>query len=277
MRLALAQTAPTLGDPDKNLAVAEREIDAAVAQGADLVVFPELAVHGYALGSVGGDLSVPVSDERLAALSTRGADVVIGFHEDGGTRSYNSAAYLSGGAVTHNHRKLFLPNYLTWEERKHVAPGQTMRAYDNRFGRTATLICNDAWQSVLPWLAVQDGAEVLVVPTNSAAGLNPSLIDPIAYWDELLRFIARMQQCWVVFVNRVGEECGARFWGGSRVIDPTGQVVAAAPSYESALVLAEIDVLESRRTRRAVPLVREARLSLIGREVERLIAQGGDD
>lgn len=81
-----------------------------------------------------------------------------------------------------------------------------------------------------------------------------------------------MQQCWVVFVNRVGEECGARFWGGSRVIDPTGQVVAAAPSYESALVLAEIDVLESRRTRRAVPLVREARLSLIGREVERLIA-----
>lgn len=88
-----------------------------------------------------------------------------GFHEDSRVRAYNAASYLSAGTTVHVHRKLYLPNYLVWEERKHASPGQTMRAFDTGFGRVATLICNDAWQPVLPWLAAQDGAELLLVPT----------------------------------------------------------------------------------------------------------------
>jgi len=71
-----------------------------------------------------------------------------------------------------------------------------MRAFDTGFGRVATLICNDAWQPVLPWLAAQDGAELLLVPTNSASGFGPDSLNTIDYWGELLRFTARMQQCW---------------------------------------------------------------------------------
>lgn len=61
--------------------------------------------------------------------------MLIGFHEDGGLRTYNAAVYLSAGKPVQVHRKLYLPNYSVWEERKHASPGQSMRAFDTRFGR----------------------------------------------------------------------------------------------------------------------------------------------
>src|SRR5262249_25160602 len=159
-----------LGDVSGNLAHVRDSTRRAAAEGADLVVFPELTLHGYALGQAGGDRSLRADDPRLASLAESGADVLVGFHEDGGGRRYNSAGYLPADGEGHVHRKLYLPNYLAWEERKHASPGQSLRAFNTRIGRMATLICNDAWQPVLPWLAAQDGAEVLLVPASSAAG-----------------------------------------------------------------------------------------------------------
>ncbi|KOT62366.1 MULTISPECIES: nitrilase-related carbon-nitrogen hydrolase [Streptomyces] len=280
MRVALAQTDCALGEVDANVATAREEAEKAAEQGADLVVFPELSLHGYHLGVLPRDVSVEAQDPRLRDLSTLGPDVLVGFHEHTVLRAYNTAAYYTDGALLHAHRKLYLPNYLSWEERKHVSPGQSLRAYSltksPSGGRGATLVCNDAWQPVLPWLAVQDGAEVLFVPTNSAASLDPEAMDTGSYWDTLLSYTARMLQCWIVFVNRVGNEHGATFWGGSRVVDPRGTVVAQAPKWEPALVTVDIDPSEARRQRRAVPLVAEARLGLIDREVRRLIDEGGD-
>lgn len=279
MRVALAQTDCVLGEVDENLEVARDQVRQAGAQGADLVVFPELSLHGYHLGALKRDTSVDVQDPRLLALAAPdGPDVLVGLHEHTSLRAYNTSAYYAAGRLHHAHRKLYLPNYLAWEERKHVSPGQHLRAYDlpGGYGRAATLVCNDAWQPVLPWLAVQDGAEVIVVPTNSAASLDPEAMDTGLYWDTLLSYTARMLQCWVVFVNRVGSEHGATFWGGSRVVDPRGTVVAQAPKWEAGLVTVDIDVHEARRQRRAVPLVAEARLGLVDREVRRLIDEGGD-
>ncbi|MFG2651589.1 nitrilase-related carbon-nitrogen hydrolase [Streptomyces sp. NPDC048436] len=278
MRVALAQTDCVLGEVDENLAVARDQIGQAAAQGADLVVFPELSLHGYHLGGLRRDTSLDATDLRLLELSTLGADVVVGLHEHTSLRAYNTSAYYAKGQLLHAHRKLYLPNYLAWEERKHVSPGQHLRAYDlpGGHGRAATLVCNDAWQPVLPWLAVQDGAEVIIIPTNSAASLDPEAMDTGLYWETLLSYTARMLQCWVVFVNRVGNENGASFWGGSRVVDPRGTVVAQAPKWEPGLVTVDIDVHEARRQRRAVPLVAEARLGLVDREVRRLIDEGGD-
>ena len=276
VRIALAQMDCALGEVDTNLEHARARIGEAAEQGADLVVFPELTLHGYALGQVEGDRSIEAGDPRLASLTDSGPDVLVGFHEDGGVRRYNSAAYLAADGVRHLHRKLYLPNYLAWEERKHASPGQFVRAFDTHMGRAATLICNDAWQAALPWLAAQDGAEFLLVPANSALGLQPESLDVIDYWSELLRSIARMQQCWVVFCNRVGTEAGARYWGGSRVLDPSGVVVAEAGLWEPELLLADIDVTAARRRRHELPLLAEARLGLIAREVARLIDEGGD-
>ena len=276
MRVALAQVDCALGDVEANLATAHQVVVEAAARQADVVVFPELSLHGYALGALPEDRSISATDPRIAELSAHGPDVLVGFHEDGGLRRYNAAGYLAGGTLRHTHRKLYLPTYLAWEERKHASPGHSLRAFDTRHGRAAVLVCNDAWQPVLPWLAAQDGAEVLYVPANSAAGLASDAVDTQAYWEDLLRHIARLQQCWVVFVNRVGTEEGATFWGGSRVLDPRGEVVGQAPAGREALTVVDITVAEARRRRRELPLLAEARLGLVSREVTRLMHEGVD-
>ncbi|HEY3775032.1 MAG TPA: nitrilase-related carbon-nitrogen hydrolase [Solirubrobacteraceae bacterium] len=276
MRVALAQIDSALGEVDRNLDQIREMVDQANREGADLTVFPELAVHGYSLGQVRDCEQLRARDERLLALSSGRSDVVVGFHEDGGVRAYNSAAYLSHSQLVHVHRKLYLSNYLVWEERKHSSPGQSMQAFETEHARAAILICNDAWQPAVPWLAAQDGAELLVVPANSASNLGADQLDNRVYWERLLESIGRMQQAWVVFVNRVGTEAGGEFWGGSRIVDPRGEVIVQAPYGEPSLTCVDIDVPAARRCRRALPLIAEARLGLIQRETTRLIEEGGD-
>src|SRR3954471_23583821 len=230
LRLALAQTDSTLGAVGGTPRRVRETL--AAAPDADLVVFPELTLTGYQLAGVGEDVSPPAPDPEIAGLAADGPACVVGFAEAGALHTYNTAAYLDGGAVRHLHRKLFLPTYDIWEERKHFTPGAEMRAFDTRFGRMAILVCGDAWQPALAAVAVQDGARVLLVPAASAARL-PDIEET---WRDITRFYARTLQCWVVCVSRGGEEPGLRFWGGSHVYAPGGALAAQAPRDEPALL-----------------------------------------
>jgi len=274
VRVALAQIDSVLGDVAENTRRACEAVGQARSENADLVVFPELTLSGYAIGHTDEDVALAAPGAEIAGLAQQahGMGCVIGFAEAGLMHTYNSAAYLEDGAVRHVHRKLYLPTYGVWEERKHFTPGSAMRAFDTRLGRMAILVCSDAWQPALAVLAVQDGARVLIVPTNSTG--QRSNIE--GEWRDINRFYARMLESYVIFVNRVGEEAGLHFWGGSHVYDPWGELVAEAPLDEPTLVTAEIDLANVRRRRRQMPLVKEARLSLLSRELDRLAAEGGD-
>ncbi len=281
MRITLAQLAPRLGDVDANVERAEQVVTEAVADGSDLVVFPELFLSGYLVGDVVEDVSLALDDERLAHLARRThGGVLISFPEAQahGLHTYNSAAYFEDGRLVHVHRKLYLPNYSIFEERKHFLPGQTSRAYPVLGGRlrAATLICNDAWQPQLAFLSTQDGALVLLVPTASAQSMFPERYESRDYWRGITQFFGRMYQLYVVFVNRVGSEGQLTFWGGSHVVDPWGEVVAECQENVEHVQTVEIDIAQVRRRRRDIPLVREARLGLIRREVDRLLDEGGD-
>ncbi|MGB3681185.1 MAG: nitrilase-related carbon-nitrogen hydrolase [Rubrobacteraceae bacterium] len=279
MRVALAQIDSILGDVDANLRRSAEAIEKARAEGADLVVFPELSLTGYSLGQIDDDVSMGVLDGRITSLAekTDNISVLIGFHEDsGGFRTYNSAAYFEDGSLLHLHRKLYLPTYGIFEERKFFSPGQRMKAFGAKFGNLATLICNDAWQPALGFIAVQDGARVLLVPTNSADSRFPGDLDTTEYWHDITRFYARMYECYVVFVNRVGTEGDLHFWGNSHVVDPLGKVMVEAALYKEDLVTADLDLKSVMQRRRKVPLLREARLGLLDRELHRLVEEGGD-
>lgn len=274
VRVTLAQIDCALGDVAENLRRVREAMQGAAAEAADLVVFPELTLTGYSLGHVREDISRSVDDEEIVELAadSSGIGCVVGFAEAGRVHTYNSAAYLEAGTVHHVHRKLFLPTYDIWEERKHFTPGDAMRAFDTGYGSMAVLLCSDAWQPALAVLAVQDGARVLIVPANST-GRRTNIETE---WRDINRFYARMLECYVVFVNRVGQEGALEFWGGSHVYDPWGELVAEAPLDEPALVTVELDLANVRRRRHEMPLVKEARLALLGRELERLAAEGGD-
>jgi len=279
MRIALAQVDCTLGNIDANVERATSAIATARAGGADLVVFPELSLCGYSVGQVEHDLAMPADDARIISLAQDAGemDALVGFSEGGsGLHTYNSAAYLGSGELVHVHRKLYLPTYDIFEERKHFSPGQQMRAFATRHARTAILTCNDAWQPQLAFVAVQDGARLLLMPTSSAQSLFPERYDSPTYWHDITRFYARMFQVFVIFVNRVGAEGKLQFWGGSHVVDPWGNLVAEAPLDQETLICADIDMATVRRRRREVPLVKEARLGMVLREMNRLVDEGGD-
>ena len=279
VRIALAQVDCALGDVRENASRAHAAIAEARASGAQLIVFPELGLTGYSLDAVQDDVALRVDDPTIAALGEAAGEmgVVVGFVEAGRVHAYNSCVYLEDGAAVHVQRKAYLPTYGRFEEHKHFSPGHSLRAFDTALGRFAVLICNDAWQAPLAFLAVHDGARMLLVPASSSlsldAGTDPAEVE--TDWRTLLRFHARFLQTFVVFVNRVGDERGVRFWGGSQVLDPWGHVVGEAPRHEPALVLADVDLADVRRARREMPLVKEARLGLLSREFARLADSGG--
>lgn len=283
MRITLAQIDAQLGDIEANLARAAEVVGDAAAVGSDLVVFPELSLSGYSVGDeLPTDCGIRADDPRLRAVA-KGADgggVILGFIETdaAGLRHYNSSAYYEAGELVHVHRKLYLPTYSIFEERKFFSPGQTMRAFPvgDSGRRVAILTCNDAWQSQLAFLATQDGAQVLIVPAASSQSRFPDRYDSETYWRDITTFYARMFQLYVVFVNRVGVEGQLRFWGGSHITDPWGSVTAQAALGEEHVLTADMDLGEVARRRRSIPLVKEARLGLIEREVARLLREGGD-
>src|SRR5665811_2602085 len=210
MRISLAQVDSRLGDLDGNFEAAGEAVARAVSDSADVVVFPELFVSGC---PIDGDLELTIGhdDPRLEKLSMAAGDagLVIGFAESEphGSRIFNSVGYYERGRLVHLHRKLYLVSYGPFDERNQFSPGQTLRSFPVHGGhRAAVLCCNDAWQPQLGFLAAQDVAQVLLVPSASAQSLFPDRYDNHEYWQAITRFYARMFQLFVVFVNRVGEQ-----------------------------------------------------------------------
>lgn len=267
LRVALVQTDPVLGEVETNLARLREQLREVA--GSDMAVAPELALHGYHLETLADIDSMAVDDPRLRTLGDQGPVVIAGFVERGRHDQYNSAAVVDAGH-SQVQRKLFLPTYRSWEERKHFRPGTRLRRFELRAARVGVLICNDLWQPPIPWLAVHGGAEVLVVIANSVQ--SEAAVPVQTAWDILLKHTAVTLQSYVVFVNRVGIENGTRFWGTSRVLGPDGEeLTRLADEPDTAEVTLDLQAL--RALRRRWPLLREARLDLVAREVAALLAE----
>jgi predicted amidohydrolase len=268
MRIALAQLDARLGDLEANRTSAGAAAAEAAAEGADLLVLPELYLSGYALAATERETAMAV-DEAAGAVGDLSA--LVCFHERDGDERYNSAVYVEDGAAVHVQRKVYLPDYAPFDEHALFTAGDAVRAFDTALGRMAVLICNDAWQPFLPSFAAQAGAEMLLVPAASSTAVP----EAEAYWRELTGFYARMLECYVVFVNRVGRDAGFTFWGGSHVVDPLGEVVAEAPRLEESLLVVDVDLERVSARRRELPLLGELRPELLRAELERVTEGAG--
>jgi len=286
--LALAQIAPVLGDLAQNVALHEQKIIEGRAASADLLIFPELSLTGYQLQDLAPEIAMRRSDPRLLALAKRtvsGPSAVVSFVESTDDhRLFAAAALLEGGEVRHVARKCYLPTYGLFDERRFLAAGDAIRATRASIGGPSVTgdvgigigVCEDFWHPTLPSILAQDGAELLInVAAGPARGASVDADEGLgsaASWGTLLRATAALTTSYVAFTNRVGVDESLIFWGGSRVIGPDGVVLAEAPLFEEALLLAEIDLDEVGRARNALPLLRDERLELTRREFDRIIA-----
>ena len=276
--VTIAQIEPTLGNVAHNLELHRREIDAAIAARADVVVFPELSLTGYFLKDQTAEVALPLDSgplEELAALSRR-ISIVVGFVErarDG--RLYNSLAFFEDGELLDVHRKVHLVTYGMFEESRDFAQGERFRAFESKHGRIGLLICEDMWHVGSSWLHFLSGVDtILVASASPGRGVTESepVLRSIRVWNTLQDALAILFQTWIVYVNRVGSEDGIVFAGGSRVVDPFGRETAALPALDPGRLEARIrgDVL--RRARVATPLRRDEKPWIVARELARLQA-----
>lgn len=281
LNLALAQIVTKLGDVRANLDKHLELIGEAKKQEADLLVFPELSLTGYVLQDLVASVAHrPMDDDPIfkhLLKASHDLDLMVGFvDEDSRHRFYIASAYLSGGQVLHVHHKVYLPTYGLFDEGRFFAWGDSVRSFDTRFGRVGMLICEDFWHASPPYLLWLDGADIMLFSSASPGrGLNDKEKLESARWVERVsKAYASMFTSFVAHCNRVGFEDGLLFWGGATVNDPNGEQIAQGPYFEEALIVAELDLNQLRRTRARLPLLRDERTTLVQNELTRILSRG---
>jgi len=279
LNLALAQTTAVLGGVSQNLEAHLALVKNARAAGADLLIFPELSLTGYVLQDLvptvahRPNANDPVFKPLLEA--SKEIDLLVGFvEEDIRSRFFISAAYLSRGETVHVHRKVYLPTYGLFDEGRFFAWGDTVSAFDTRFGRAGVLICEDFWHSSPPYLLWLDGADLFFFSSSSPGrGLTSEDALGSSIWvDRVLQAYSALFTSFVAHTNRVGYEDGLNFWGGAAVYDPNGIEIGHGPYHEEALTLVEMDLNQLHRTRARLPLLRDERTGLTLREMQRILS-----
>ncbi|MGH7610078.1 MAG: nitrilase-related carbon-nitrogen hydrolase [Candidatus Dormibacteria bacterium] len=278
LRVSLVQQAPVLGDLAANLKRVCAQIRAERAEGAQLVVFPELALSGYFLKDLTPETALTLEGPELRELvAATGADAALvgTVLESPRFTFHNAALLISDGEVRHIHRKVYLPTYGIFDEQRHLAPGDSFQVVELALAgrarwRVGVLICEDLWHPSSPYLLSLQGADLILCPSASpgrgVAGAEAELGSAASY-SAMLRTYAELFTVFVAYCNRVGFEDGFHFWGGSRVLSPDGSLVAGPGGDGEESLRVVLDRRHLRRARIAYPLLRDERVNLVRRQL----------
>jgi NAD+ synthase (glutamine-hydrolysing) len=281
IKVGLAQIYPKIGDVKCNLEKHMEYIKKADDAGVDLLIFPELSLTGYQVQDLVSEVAIrPTRDDatfRTLLDASKHMDIMFGFvHEDARQRYYIAAAYVSGGELVHIHHKIYLPTYTMFDEGRFFDQGESIRAFDTRFGRAGMLICEDFWHMSPPYVLWMDGADLILMHSASPSrGLDTGESFSSSRWVELVnQAYGSMFTSYIIHCNRVGFEDGKNFWGGSSVVNPDGDLLTFGQYLDETLIVQEIDLNQLHRTRSRLPLLRDERPDLIQRELQRILTNG---
>jgi NAD+ synthase (glutamine-hydrolysing) len=256
VKIALGQINPTVGDFSGNAAKIIDFSRRAQAQGAGLILFPELSVCGYPPRDLVERPSFVArnkeSVDRIAA-ETRGIAVICGLvtpaHMETGKSVMNSAALLMDGKLAFIQSKMLLPTYDVFDEMRNFAPARAQELFPFCGKRMALTICEDAWNDKQFWprrLYTVDPIESLV----QAGGNFVLNISASPFWigkrelrRDMLASIARQHKAPVVMVNQIGGNDSLVFDGSSLVLNREGEVIAQGRSFEEDLIFFDPDAL----------------------------------
>jgi predicted amidohydrolase len=267
IKVAAAQIESVYGDIESNLEKHLACIAEAHSAGVDLLVFPELSLVGHSAGRDALELALdrhhPVIS-RIAAASA-GMHTVFGFIEEAaGVQFYNSVATVREGVTVHLHRKINLATYGRLDDGKYYAPGDELTCFDlDHVWNVGTPICADLWNPALVHALACSGATLLAAPISSAFEAVGEGFDNPAGWDINSRFHSMTYGCPIILANRIGKEGQLNFWGGSKILDAFGKVLAAATELREQLVTADLDYATVRRARFLLPTARDANSTVL--------------
>ena len=275
--LTIAALQLPLGSPDEgvNIAAVSALVEQAAAQGAQVVLPPEL---------FSGPYFCQVEDEALFALARPTAEhpsvramqtlaaklkiaIPTSFFERDGPHYYNTMAMIGpDGEIMGTYRKSHIPDGPGYEEKYYFRPGNDGFKVWQLFGHTVGVgICWDQWYPECARVMALMGAEVLLYPT--AIGTEPydAGLDTSRMWRRAMQGHAVSNCMPVVAANRIGSEGGQSFYGHSFITDEWGDFVAAYGGEETGVLLARLDLDRAARHRAGMGFFRDRRPQLYGR------------
>jgi predicted amidohydrolase len=249
VKLALAQISSKREDKKANLQKIEEFTVKAKEQSADLVIFPELSLTGYVLHDQVYELAEVIpgpSTKTIEKLAKKtGTHIIFGMPERSEKTKatiFNTAVLVGPNGFIGNFRKMYLPTHSVFEEKRYFRPGYQTAVFNTRMGSVGLF-------------TRLKGAELLVCISASPAVRR-------GYFEILTAARALENTAFLAYVNLAGVEDGLQFWGGSRLVSPTGDLLAKAKYDEEDLVICEVDYNDMRPAETFIPMLRDLRPEL---------------
>ena len=273
--IGLIQTACSK-NPKDNLYTQMGLIRDAAEKGAQIVCLQELFNTLYFCVDYNEDYfdwAEPLDGELVQSLTELakelGIVLIAPFFEKRAKGVYHNSLVVidADGRNLGSYRKLHIPDDPGFYEKYYFTPGDEdpgFKVFDTKFGKIGTLICWDQWYPEAARITALKGADILFYPTAIGTLATEGRKEGKEYqdaWETIQRSHAIANGCYVASVNRVGKESGSKFWGGSFVAGPFGQILNKAGNKEEVLVT-EIDLGEIEKQRKAWPFFRDRRIEL---------------
>jgi NAD+ synthase (glutamine-hydrolysing) len=252
VRLALAQTNPTVGAIAGNMANVLETIEEAARRGADIVVFGEMAVTGYPIEDLAtresfildSELAVRELAQDLVKKNLGHIAVVIGHpsmasaqDQTGWAIAHNSATVLRDGKVLGKYNKHHLPNYSVFDEYRTFVSGDELLTFEHKGLKFSTVICEDIWQSGGPVSKLSQAHTDVVLIING----SPFEIDKDDTRLKLVSDLAKKHNCAAAYVNLVGGQDDLVFDGDSIMVDSKARMIARLKQFKTDLVCIDIE------------------------------------
>ena len=262
IKLALAQISSKRESKSENLLKIEKLTLKAKQQGADLIIFPEMSLTGYVLLDQVYELAETIpgpSTQKIETLAKKtGMHIIFGMpelSENTQATIFNTAVCVGPQGLIGKYRKMYLPTHSVFEEKRYFRPGYEAASFQTELGNIGLTICYDVFFPEVYRLIRLMGAQ-LIICISASPGVRRS------YFEILTSARALENTAFLAYVNLAGIEDGLQFWGGSRLVGPTGDVMAKAKYDEEDFVVCEVDFGDLKAAETFIPTLRDLRPEL---------------
>jgi len=262
IKLALAQISSKRESKSENLLKIEKLTLKAKQQSADLIIFPEMSLTGYVLLDQVYELAETIpgpSTQKIETLAKKtGMHIIFGMpelSEKTQATIFNTAVCVGPKGLIGKYHKMYLPTHSVFEEKRYFRPGYEAAAFQTELGNIGLTICYDVFFPEVYRLIRLMGAQLIICISASPAVRR-------SYFEILTSARALENTAFLAYVNLAGVEDGLQFWGGSRLVGPTGDVLAKAKYDEEDFVVCEVDFGDLKAAETFIPTLRDLRPEL---------------
>ena len=262
IKLALAQINSKRENKEGNFQKIESLTSKAKEQGADLVIFPELSLSGYVVRDQIYELAETIPGptvEKVEKLTKKTSmHVIFGMpelSEKTQATVFNTAVLIGPKGLIGKYRKMYLPTHSVFEEKRYFRQGYQTASFQTELGNIGLCICYDIFFPEVIRLTRLKGAQLIVCISASPAVRR-------SYFETLTCARAIENTAYLAYVNLVGVQDGLQFWGGSRLVNPSGDILAKAKYDEEDFIICDVDYGDLRTAETFIPTLRDLRPEL---------------